>query len=124
MSDIYNSNLTIREKLKIEKKNKNLKIKSGCHVWTGGDLTHDGYGTFRIVFRGKRKRFKVHRINYFLNIGHSLNPQFHVSHLCHNKLCILFEHLSYEPKSVNDSRNICKNNGECIGHRGYKKCIL
>lgn len=124
MSEIYKCHLTIQEQLKIETKLTNFEVQSGCHLWTGGNVSTYGYGTIRIVFRGKRKRFFVHRLLYFIEVKHELCPTFHVSHLCHTKLCINFKHLSYESKAVNESRNICKKNGECTGHKGYKKCIL
>lgn len=124
MSEIYSCKLTVRERLKIEKKLTNFEVKSNCHIWTGGNVTADRYGTFRIVFRGKRKRFSVHRLLFFMNVNHDLCQTFHVSHLCHTKLCLKFEHLSYEPKYINDSRKICKNNGECTGHGSHRKCIL
>lgn len=124
MSEIYKCQLTVRERLKLQNKLTNFEIKSGCHIWSGGNLSPNGYGTIRTVFRGKRKRFFVHRLLYFLQVQHNLCPTFHVSHLCHSKLCIKYEHLSYETKNINEARNICKRNGECTGHRSYKKCIL
>ena len=57
MSEIYKCQLTVRERLKLQNKLTNFEIKSGCHIWSGGNLSPNGYGTIRTVFRGKRKRF-------------------------------------------------------------------
>lgn len=121
---MYKYPISDRERLKFERKLANFTVKSGCHIWSGNAISQHGYGLIRVVFRGKRTQFKVHRLAYFLRIKQSLDPYYHVSHLCHNKLCLKFTHLSYEPALINNSRNSCKNDGECHGHRGYQNCIL
>ena len=102
---------------------KNTKLESGCIIWTGM-CTSDGYGLLRKMFRGKRIKVKVHRLVYFLAAKHALSVGMHVSHLCHNKLCINIQHLSYEPQTINNNRLICKNAGECSLHYGYPRCQL
>ena len=96
-----------------------------CCLWTG-ETDRYGYGVHRVVVSGKRIKLKVHRLKYYLcDPGHSaLQRNFHISHLCHNKLCINIEHLSYEPVTVNNSRKVCLTNGQCSGHRGFRECCL
>jgi len=96
-----------------------------CTLWTGEVDTH-GYGVLCRSFDDKKVKLpRVHRLAYYLaHLPTSLNSKLHVSHLCHNKLCITPNHLSYEPQKINNQRNSCKLNGECTGHRGQKKCKL
>ena len=97
---------------------------NSCLVWCGA-IDRYGYGIHYVVLDGKRVQLGVHRLAFFLlDPNRELSPRFHVSHLCHNKLCIHKDHLSYEPPSVNNARQICTMNGECTGHRGFKRCRL
>lgn len=103
---------------------KNTEITPKCHIWKSKP-DKCGYGRLYFTFRGVRKSFLVHRLKYFLeNSGNFISPAEQVSHLCHNKLCVNPTHLSLEPDKINKRRNVCKNNGECEGHRGYRACIL
>jgi hypothetical protein len=97
----------------------------GCKIWLGA-VDRDHYGVARVTIKDKRIRFAAHRLMYYLSLDGKflLNPSMHVSHICHVKTCINFNHLSYEPPIVNNNRMVCKNSGECIGHHGYKGCIL
>lgn len=93
-----------------------------CQLWTGLTDRH-GYGYYRFMSNKKRIKVHVHRLAYFLN--HDCQPlcsSKHVSHLCHNKLCINNDHLSYESAANNNSRKECFLSKECIGHHGYKLC--
>ena len=96
-----------------------------CLLWTG-EKNSFGYGVLRFSVAGKRVKFGVHRLAYFVehpDVCLALNN--HVSHLCHVKLCIQPAHLSYEPQAVNNSRKSCVLNGECSGHYGfYLLCAL
>lgn len=95
----------------------NSQFVGRCTFWSG-PTDKDGYGFRRMVYESKRLRLHVHRLAYFLSDPtQKLNPQYHVSHLCHNKLCIKVLHSSYEPAMVNNARKICKGGGECLGHR-------
>ena len=95
-----------------------------CTLWTG-PIDRYGYGFHRMVHDGKRLRLHVHRLAYFLAYPtQKLSPKLHVSHLCHNKLCINVMHFSYETACVNNARKICRRSGECTGHRGYRRCAL
>ena len=54
-----------------------------------------------------------------------LSTAWHVSHLCHNRMCIAESHLCYEPGFVNRGRQNCNNEGRCsAGHSGYPDCIF
>ena len=95
-----------------------------CVLWDGARDRY-GYGIHYVVSDGKRIQLGVHRLAFFLvDPNRELNPILHVSHLCHNKLCINVKHLSYESSSVNNARQTCRMNGECTGHRGFKRCRL
>ena len=52
------------------------------------------------------------------------NAGLHVSHLCHEPLCIADAHLILEPQGINKNRIHCHAFGECRGHEGYSNCIL
>ena len=95
-----------------------------CHLWAG-PTSRDGYGYLQIVLRGKSRKLAAHRLSFF--IGHDfarLDPHLHVSHLCHNKLCVNLSHLSLEPASINLSRTTCVRRNACNGHKGYRNCRL
>lgn len=104
---------------------RNSHFSGQCQLWNG-QIDKYGYGLVRVPFAGKRLKLNVHRLAFYLSQSASvkLETSLHVSHLCHNKLCISPNHLSYEPPSVNLSRNCCRLDGECKGHRGYRRCIL
>jgi len=102
---------------------KHTTFSDGCAVWNGLSA-HDGYGLLRVMFRNKRLKVKVHRMAYFLGKCVALNSRMHVSHTCHNKLCVSVDHLSYEPQRINNNRMVCKNTGECCGHYPYARCPL
>ncbi|KAI8494528.1 hypothetical protein Bbelb_277540 [Branchiostoma belcheri] len=90
---------------------KSAVAESGCVLWTGY-VERDGYGTTKVKshFDGRRFTLTVHRM--------------HVSHICHQKLCLNVSHLSYEPPAVNLQRTSCVREGRCTGHGTYKECIL
>ena len=52
------------------------------------------------------------------------NVGLHVSHLCHEPLCIADNHLILEPQCINKNRIRCHASGKCWGHEGYSNCIL
>ena len=45
-------------------------------------------------------------------------------HEYRNLDCVNLKHLSFEPHCINNNRLVCKNDGECCGHRGFSDCIL
>ena len=95
----------------------------GCCLWTG-PKDKDGYGEIRFQFRGKRVKVRVHRLIFYIRTNFTDMKNQHVSHICHKRDCINFQHLSLEPIDINNKRKSCNLNGECIGHYGYKSCIL
>lgn len=82
-----------------------------CKIWQG-EKDRNGYGILRLTVAGKGISFTVHRLAYFVGFKSKLHlqPEVHVSHCCHNKVCINVEHLSYEGSGVNNARNICRLN--------------
>ena len=101
-----------------------------CKIWLGA--THGAsvkYGSVKIKLPGAMisKSINAHRLRYILGAHNfNLNPKFDVSHICHNSLCINFDHLSYEPHSINMNRQICKvtHPSRCLGHGVNKACLL
>lgn len=51
--------------------------------------------------------------------------EWHVSHLCHQPLCIQEDHLILEPGHVNKGRQHCSPmDGCCKDHAGYPDCLF
>lgn len=120
------SNITELEQYKLNEKLKKYTYysHSGCDIWQGRQ-DRSGYGELRFSFREKNVCLKIHRVVYALrNPGIVLSRNWHVSHLCHNRQCVTYQHLSYEPQAINNNRKVCNNNGECSGHYGYRNCLL
>lgn len=123
-SFLFNLSLTSDEKAHIMSVIDKKSVSVGnCLKWHG-TVDTDGYGQLRFMLRGRRVKVRVHRAVYFLETGQVLDPKIHVSHLCHNKLCINLNHLNYEPQGVNNARKVCFNEGVCTGHYGYPACRL
>lgn len=101
----------------------NSRSEGQCRLWEGP--VNDKYGVLHVTFRGDYLKLRVHRLAYYLHgPTQRLTPPMHVSHRCHNPLCIKLSHLSYEPARINNARQVCKVEGYCSGHRGFKKCLL
>ena len=99
----------------------------GCVEWRGG--RSGPYGVMKLKFFRfpTSKVMRVHRVQYMITSKNfDLNPQMHVSHLCHNSLCINENHLSYETREINMQREQCKHfiPKHCIGHPGQPDCIF
>lgn len=127
MADIFHSHLTDTEIQHINQnlsKKINISDEQECHIWTG-QRRNKGYGLHELRFRGRKIKVTVHRLIYYIHYKCvNIPPHLHISHLCHNKLCVRVEHLSLEPPNINNKRQICKNEGQCTGHYGFANCIL
>jgi len=53
----------------------------------------------------------------------SLQLQGDISHKCHNRLCVRMDHLILEPRSVNNSRQICNAQKYCT-RKHEPQCIF
>lgn len=125
MSHMYECMLTAAEiqhfALAIDKRTLKTHF---CHEWTGS-VNKDGYGLYRPCFRGKQIKLTVHRFKFYIHNINIFTSDMHVSHLCHNKLCIRLNHLSLEPQSVNNSRKTCALEGQCEGHgSSFPRCLF
>ena len=100
----------------------------GCILWLGATWNSGKYGVMRNPFHGPDQpdRIGIHRLVYILNNLHKyptskLNKRnemgeiLHVSHLCHSSLCVNIDHLTLESHTVNNERQSCKTQGQCIG---------
>lgn len=129
MSSFFNLELSREEKRFLFQElcfeSSDPKSSKECRLWLKKSRTDDGYCVRTFTFRNvEYKKVRVHRLLYFIFTGdHALtNPAMHISHKCHQKTCLQFDHLSLEPASVNNSRQICKYDG-CGGHAPYDDCI-
>ena len=102
-----------------------------CQIWKRGGVGKPGhkYGTVRVKFpwRNQSQNVYVHRLSYMCyRKSFNLPKALHVSHLCHNTLCINPEHLSLEPQHINNARKNCTGRvpPECCGHGIYPKCMF
>lgn len=108
-------------------KNSALSTNLECRLWTKvRKSTGPGYGvtSYRSPLSGKRSTLHAHRLSYMVFTGSMGINGLDVSHLCHNPLCILVDHLSAEPHYVNASRIACVNRNVCMGHGAFSKCLL
>ena len=109
--------------------NSHLSPNNICVLWHGalkaGKYTQ--YGVMCVKINNKWKTITVHRLQYMLanhiNIT-NLDSDMDVSHLCHNTICIKPDHLSYEPRYINNNRIACKGRGTCSGHNEYRDCLF
>ncbi len=121
----------------VSKIDQNVQNDKGCQFWSTQfavnqrqRLLNRGpkYGRLKVLMPdGSRKYFLAHRLMYMLhNDKLNLPPNQHVSHLCHNSLCINIAHLSLEYPQINNSRQICKNliPPACQHHENYPDCIF
>ena len=125
MSTVFSNVLSPAEIDNFHKKlQKKSKHTCNCIIWQGCQ-NKDGYGIIRPIFRGRRVTLTVHRLAYYIYKNNGfLSRKMHVSHLCHDKLCINTAHLSYETQKVNNARNHCYANARCRGHKSYPNCIF
>jgi hypothetical protein len=119
------------ESLSVEAKEKlKTKIYLRCHdegeckIWQGKSIDGSGYPVISVKYNEGEpsKTTIVHRLVYMIESGESLDtPNYHVSHLCHRKRCMSFQHLSYEPAATNLQRKTCVTEGKCFGHNPFRK---
>jgi hypothetical protein len=103
-----------------------VSVNGQCLLYDGS-TNEGGYGRIGQNMGDKWVPVYCHRLSYMKN-----HPDEHItgniSHLCHNKVCVLPEHLSHEPGWVNQRRRYCVNKGHCIGHEypngNYPDCLL
>jgi len=113
--------LTDAEKHKYENKlhNNSVITDTGCELYKVN--SSDGY--VRIGVKGKS--LLAHRFAYFYEHQDSKSPpRFEISHLCHRKNCINFDHLSLEPSYTNKLRRHCVLKNKCVTHGKFRNCIL
>lgn len=86
------------------------------------------YGRVKITFPDNtRKVLLAHRLMYMLHTNTLQIPHgMHISHLCHNSLCINPLHLNLEEPHVNNERRLCKKliPQVCLKHAGHPDCLF
>lgn len=112
---------------------KKSKLSGNCVEFTGSNINDDGYGIKKVTWPdGSTKHEKVHRVSYMLE--HQLlrseipridanGDALHVSHLCHNKICMKPSHLVLESQLTNVSRCYCVSMQCCTGLH-EPRCLL
>lgn len=84
------------------------------------------YKNVTLSLRGQRITVTLHRLNYW--VSRDMDPNFDlgkdVSHLCHERACVKWEHLNIETRSVNNKRKSCVQMGFCSGHDPEPDCVF
>ena len=104
-----------------------ISANSECRIWAGGLDSDKKYGRIGYVdpVSGDSKRKNVSRVAYMVFFEEwGADPGLDCSHLCHNTLCCYPHHLVLEPRSINNNRKYCKNEGRCFGHDTHRKCLI
>ena len=115
------------DKLHYILQNKVIKDDTGCHI-THITPYKGSRGYPRVHFTYLRKRFQVKLHTFVFRMTNGIPPYIRddnceCSHLCHNKQCILINHMVMEPHKINVARQECNRKKQCLGHDGYPKCI-
>ena len=83
-----------------------------CVIFNG--TLQGGYGIVSKTFGGHRYRLYAHRAVFLHESGLlSIPDELEMSHLCHNKQCVRYDHLIIEPHVINNNRQHCKAEGTC-----------
>lgn len=88
IADTFFPSLEI-SKLKEFLNKRSFDNENGCTIWLWG-VDRDHYGVARVTIDNKRIRFAAHRLMYYVSLEGKffLNLTMHISHICHEKLCI------------------------------------
>ena len=114
--------------------NKIVILRNGCHIYKSFRSSPNNYRKFTLnEIENDVVNCQVygHQLVYFLFTGEVSQNKYEISHLCHNKGCINFEHLHMEPHAINQQRIKCRNHHPnhrgpktiCIGHNEYPDCL-
>lgn len=82
-------------------------------------------GGLRLHYLMEVRKFYWHMYMLHTNTLH-IPHGIHISHICHQSLCINPLHLSAEPPDVNNNRQLCKNMVPkvCLKHAGFPDCLF
>lgn len=100
-----------------------------CLNWEGAKQKKRGvtYGFVKVSFLDKPVTMTAHRAMFLCDhdeLKFKTGAGYHISHLCHNPLCVKVEHLTIERGRVNQSRKRCNAKKVCAGHGNRPKCIF
>lgn len=106
---------------------------SNCLMWTKA-TNSSGYPQMRITMPdGSYKLVLVSRVVFAFThdmiLGGAPNIRMHMSHLCHERLCLFPGHIVLEPLEVNNDRRTCMSRRFCHGFHNwqgenYPSCIF
>ena len=99
--------------------------RNGCHLW---DKYRKGSGYKTVMLSEEANNLRVcvrvHQLIYYLFTGHTHKADHELSHLCHQKTCVNFNHLNLEPHHINLQRRECFRKKVCKGHDSHPDCII
>lgn len=106
-------------------------LDTGCLVYLRDLAPSQMYHKIKISVKNViNSRYTMNMHAFVYKMSHNIHPttrfanNMDVSHLCHTTKCMNFNHLTLEPRQVNNLRKLCKANKKCIGHGQYPSCML
>lgn len=103
----------------------------GSHLLFRNDV-NQAYKQMQVTLpSSKRVRFYVHQVIVLKKLNClSMEKGLETSHLCHIKNCVNPDHISAEPRHINNNRIHCSREradtsdpSYCCGHDPYPRCI-
>lgn len=110
---------------KIRKKSVPAMNGMGCMLWTGAEKHGTNYGLIKLSPPGRKPLVRsVHRALYMcMTKNLDLPSTLDISHACHMKKCVNFDHLLCENHIQNMERLECHNQGAC-SKKHFPECIF
>lgn len=106
----------------------NLGHNGQCRIWNGTKSSNQKYGVicYKHPVHNRWCTMHVHRFSVMLHNRNLAIPQhLDASRLCHNTLCLVPEHISFESHEFNNQRQACVTEGRCLGHpHPLPNCLL
>ena len=97
-------------------------------IWNGTKSSNQKYGVicYKHPVHNRWCTMHVHRFSVMLHNRNLAIPQhLDASRLCHNTLCLVPEHISFESHEFNNQRQACVTEGRCLGHpHPLPNCLL
>jgi len=96
------------------------------HIFTIKGYEDDNYRKIKVRFRGDSLSIYLHQLACWvgMNFQGMAGQSGSVSHLCHLKSCGNPAHLVFECMAINNARQSCYKDKQCIGHGDSPSCIF